>query len=91
VDVGYRFLKRGNINLGLVYVGERDDLDFSTFPATRVELGDYLLVNLAASFDITKNFQVYGRIENLLDENYEEVKGYGTPGVSVFGGLKLSF
>lgn len=90
-DVGYRFLEKGNVNLGLVYVGERDDLDFSTFPATRVELGDYLLVNLAASYDITKNFHVYGRIENLLDESYEEVKGYGTPGISVFAGLKLSF
>jgi vitamin B12 transporter len=90
-DAGYRVFSKGNVNLGLVYVGERDDFDFSTFPATRVELGDYLLVNLAASYDITKNFQVYGRIENLLDESYEEVKGYGTPGISVFGGVKLSF
>jgi len=91
VDVGYRFLAKGNVNLGLVYVGKREDLDYSAFPARRVELDEYHLVNLAASYDISKNIQVYGRIENLADESYEEVKGYGKPGISVFGGLKLSF
>jgi vitamin B12 transporter len=89
-DAGYRFLAKGNLNLGVVYAGERDDFDYSAWPATRVKLGDYLLVNLAASYDVTQNIQVYGRIENLLDNRYEEVKGYGTPGISVFGGLKLS-
>jgi vitamin B12 transporter len=79
------------VNLGFVYVGKREDLDYSAFPARRVELDEYHLVNLAASYDITKNIQVYGRMENLFDESYEEVKGYGKPGISVFGGLKLSF
>jgi vitamin B12 transporter len=48
-------------------------------------------VNLAVSYDITKNFQLFGRVENLLDKEYEEAKGFGTPGLSFFGGIKLSF
>jgi vitamin B12 transporter len=90
-DVNYRFIEKGNVNLALVYIGKRDDDDYSTWPARRVELDDYVLVNLAASFDITRNIQVLGRVENLLDEDYEEVKGYGTPEISAYAGVKLSF
>ncbi|MBW1718160.1 MAG: TonB-dependent receptor [Deltaproteobacteria bacterium] len=91
LDVNYKFTDKGNVNLGLVYVGKRDDNDYSTWPAKRVELGDYVLANLAASYDITRNIQVFGRVENFLDEDYEEVKGFGTPELSAFAGCKLSF
>jgi vitamin B12 transporter len=91
LDVNYRFIGKGNVNLGLVYVGKRDDNDYSSWPAKRVELDDYLLANLAASYDITRNIQIFGRAENLLDEDYEEVKGFGTPGISAYAGGKLSF
>ena len=30
------------------------------------------------------------RVENILDTDYEEVFGYGTAGLSFFGGIKLS-
>ena len=90
-DINYHFLNNGNVNLGVVYVGKRDDLDFSISPSRRVKLDQYTLVNLAVSYDITKNFQLFGRVENLLDKEYEEAKGFGTPGLSFFGGIKLSF
>jgi vitamin B12 transporter len=90
-DLNYRFLNDGNVNLGVVYVGKRDDLDFSTSPSRRVKLDPYTLVNLAVSYDINKNFQLFGRIENLFDKEYEEVKGFGTPDLSFFVGTKLSF
>jgi vitamin B12 transporter len=91
VDLNYHFLKKGNANLGVIYVGRRDDKDFSISPPRRVKLDQYTLVNLAASYDISKNFQLFGRVENLLDKEYEEAKGFGTPGLSFFGGMKLSF
>jgi vitamin B12 transporter len=52
---------------------------------------DYLLVNLAGSYDLTKNLQVFGRVDNLFDRQYEEVAGYGTPGIGAYGGVKVSF
>ena len=91
LDLNYHFLNKGNVNLGVIYVGKRDDKDFSTFPSRRVKLDPYTLINLAASYDISKNFQLFGRVENLLDKEYEEAKGFGTPGLSFFGGIKLSF
>ena len=90
MDVNYRFREKGNINCEVVYVGERADVDPSTWPASRVELDDYALVNLAGSYNVTDNLEVFARIENLTDEDYEEVKGFGTPGVAGYVGVKLS-
>jgi len=90
-DANYCFLGKGNVNLEVLYVGKRDDYDYSSWPATRVTLGSYTLVNLAASYDVTRNIQVTGRVNNLFDKNYEEVFGYGTPGISGYAGIKCSF
>ncbi|MBM4278222.1 MAG: TonB-dependent receptor, partial [Deltaproteobacteria bacterium] len=91
LDINYHFFDKGNVNLGVIYVGKRDDMDWSVWPARRVELDGYALVNLAASYNITNNFQLFGRIDNLFNKEYEEAKGWGTPGLSLFGGIKLSF
>jgi vitamin B12 transporter len=93
LDANYRFNKKGNVNLGIAYVGKRQDTCYDpiTYVSTRVELGGYLLVNLAASYDVTKWLQVFARVDNLLDREYEEVYGYGTPGISGYGGVKVSF
>ena len=93
LNANYRFVEKANLNVGITYVGERDDVetDYSTYTSSRVELDAYTLVNVAASYDITRNIQIYTRIENLFDEEYEEVRGYGTAGFSAFGGLKATF
>ncbi len=31
--------------------------------------------------------QLFGRVENLLNAQYQEVKGYNTPGLSAYVGL----
>jgi vitamin B12 transporter len=91
IDLNYHFLKKGNANLAVIYVGKRNDTDFTVYPPRIIKLDRYTLVNLSASYDITKNFQLFGRIENLLDKEYEEAKGFGTLGLSFFGGIKLNF
>lgn len=88
-DFNWRFHGKGNVNVGVVYVGSRDDLDYSAWPATPVTLDSYTLVDLAASYHVTDNVQLTGRVENLLDEDYEEAKGYGTSGFAAYGGVKI--
>jgi vitamin B12 transporter len=88
LNILYKFLDKGNINLDINFVGKRDD--WTPYPK-RGELGDYALVNMAVSYDIHQNLQIFSRIENLFDRDYEDVWGYGTAGFSFFGGLKLSF
>ncbi len=90
-DVNYTWCEKTNINLNLVYVGERDDLNFAAWPATRVELDSYFLVNIAAAHDVSDRVQIFGRVDNVLDEDYQEVFGFGTPGIGFFGGIRLRF
>lgn len=87
----YPFLKRGSIRLSLIYIGKREDLDFSTWPATQVTLTDYTLFNSVISYDITRQVQVFLRMDNILNEHYEMIKGYGAPGFSAYGGINLYF
>ncbi|MFC1499278.1 TonB-dependent receptor plug domain-containing protein, partial [Verrucomicrobiota bacterium] len=88
----WQWTKRGMININLIYVGERDDryYDSSMFMSLDSELSDYTLVNIATSYAVNDHLEIFGRIDNLLDEDYEEVTGYGTPGLSGYAGIKAS-
>jgi len=76
-----------------LYVGERDDLDFRTFPADRVTLDDYFIVDLATSYTFQlnnayiKDFKIFGKVLNLFDEHYEEAFGFSPPDPSFRVGL----
>lgn len=86
--------QRLNLNLNLSYVGSRDDLFFDPqdfFASRVVNLDAYTLGRLAASYQLTSELQLYGRVDNLFDEDYEDVYGYATPGRGVYGGLRVSF
>ena len=84
-------MKKANIRLSLIHTGEREDLDFSTWPAARVTLPEYTLLNAVFSYDLTLNAQAFLRLDNILNEEYEMIKGYGAPGFSVYGGVNLIF
>ena len=66
------------------YVGRRTDFG-------DVELDAYTLVHMAASYRLTDTWTVFGRVENLLDEDYVEVNGYNTPGLAGYGGVRAVF
>ena len=87
----YPIMKKANIRLSLIHTGEREDLDFSTWPAARVTLPEYTLLNAVFSYDLTLNAQAFLRLDNILNEEYEMIKGYGAPGFSVYGGVNLIF
>lgn len=69
--------------------GKRADDAFIGFPATRVTLASYTLVNAIVSYDLTPFAQIYIRGENLLDERYEEVFSYRSPGATGYVGLRM--
>lgn len=88
--LSYSFLQKINVNTELIYVSDRDDKDFSTFPATRLILEKYFLLNFAANYNVADLLRFNIRIENILDSEYEDVFGYGTAGISFYGGIKLT-
>lgn len=48
-------------------------------------------VDLRASYALSDMLELYGRIDNLFDEGYQQVLGYGTPGVSAYAGIRARF
>jgi vitamin B12 transporter len=68
---------------------DRISPSFGTF--VNVPLDDYVLVDAKVSYKPTEATEIYVRGENLLDQKYEVVKGYGTPGLGVFAGFKATF
>ncbi len=70
----------------------------SQFESTLVGRNEgYTRVDLAASYDLLsnlkplENLQLFGRIENLLDEDYQEVFGFPALGLNFLIGLKARF
>ncbi len=88
-DCLYRIGEKGRVNLGVVFTGSRIDNDFSSFPASRVSLKGYTLINAAASYEVMKNVDLILRVDNIGDVDYEEVLGYGTRGASAYGGFRV--
>jgi len=84
-DVELRFNpgRRLSGTLLIRYNGEEQDPNGVVDSWTRVDL--------SGRYAISESLELYARIENLLDEQYQQVLGYGTPGVSGFVGAKLGF
>jgi len=54
-------------------------------------LDGYALLTVRASLPVTERIEVYGRIENLGDAEYQIAAGYGTPGRSAYIGARARF
>jgi vitamin B12 transporter len=80
--------KRWSFVLGSRFTGERQDADF-TFGTTRNP--GYQNVYGSASYQITKHVTPFFRVDNLVNERYEEVLGYQALSRSVIGGIRLSW
>lgn len=78
VSVSWRICPQLSANVNALCLGARADTDFSTF--SRVTVPGYTKLDLGLRWQATKNFELYGRVENLLDEKYEEVFGFPSLG-----------
>ncbi|WP_254606696.1 TonB-dependent receptor plug domain-containing protein [Sphingomonas bacterium] len=54
-------------------------------------LPGYVLLAVRASYPVTRNVSVYGRVENLTDSVYQTIYRYGQPGRAAYGGIRLSY
>jgi len=74
----------GQYGIEWLFVGKRFDYG-------NVVLDPYHLLNLSARTPLDTGLWLEGRIENLLDTNYELASGYNTPGLSAYVGVKYDF
>jgi vitamin B12 transporter len=62
-----------------------------TVDSGNFKLDDYVLVNAKIAYQATESTELYIRAENLLDQDYQTVRGYNTPGLAAFAGFKSRF
>ena len=55
------------------------------------KLAGYALVDLRASYRLTDSIELYARVENLFDTDYEMILDYSTMPRMVFGGVRARF
>jgi vitamin B12 transporter len=87
----WEFLEGANIHLSLIYVGEREDLYWLDWIPTPVTLERYTLLNAAGFYELVKSLEIFLRVDNIFNSDYETIKGFGTPGFSIYGGIKAHF
>ncbi|GAB4142074.1 MAG: TonB-dependent receptor [Ignavibacteriales bacterium] len=90
LDLSYSPSDKITLNSLFRFVGEREDVDYSVFPSARVTLPSYLLVDLAASYQLLDTIKLTFRLENLFDKEYEEVLFYGTQRRAFFFGINYN-
>ena len=88
VGFTYQPIEPVRVNLDYRFVGARNN-DVVNSPAQRQ--GSFGVVNVSASYDVTKQWQLFGRIDNVFNQQYEEILFFGTPIRSVFGGVKFTY
>ncbi len=72
--------------------GATPDVVFDTnFREGRVQLDDYTLVNLNARVKLADGINAFARVENLLDQEYEQVFSFVSPGRSAVLGVEARF
>ncbi|WP_343079440.1 TonB-dependent receptor plug domain-containing protein [Ostreiculturibacter nitratireducens] len=59
--------------------------------ADRDSLPDYTVANATFTYDLGQETEAYLRVENLFDEEYQLVPGYGTSDRAFYAGLRKSF
>ncbi len=95
LDLRFAPRERGVVDLGVRYVGERDDLLFTEWPAKRVTLPAYAVADVGAELALVRaegrrpGITALLRVENLFDEAYEEVANYATRGRTILAGIRV--
>jgi vitamin B12 transporter len=82
------------VNLGGAYHGKQDDTAFQAvlpFGSQTVTLDSYILADANVNYKLTDSVSIFGRLQNILNERYENVFGTANPGFGAFMGLRVQF
>ena len=94
VALDFNANERTLFSMNYQYVDGRRDafFDGGTFATTNVFLGSYQLLNGLVKYDVLKNrMTVFGAVNNILNEEFEETIGYNTRGRNVKLGFTFLF
>ena len=87
VQFSVKYQATDAVSFGATGIGYFDSEEI--FP--REDHEDSFVVDLVANWDVTDTWSIFARTENLLDEEYESVRGYPSLGRAAYVGARLSF
>ena len=87
-STSYLWFKKLRTVLEAKFVNAREELNFGL---PNFDIEDYSFVNIAAEYDVTPHFSIFGRVDNLTNEHYSEVFGFPALGRVAYGGVKVRF
>jgi vitamin B12 transporter len=68
--------------------GKQADSDPDTFAATTRP--GFVTADLAGSYEVRPGIKLTARVENLFDKTYQQILGYGEPGIAGYVGVRFS-
>ena len=72
------------------FVGSQFDQP-STAEDDTEKVNSFNVINIIVTYDVNENVQIYTRVDNLFDEEYEEIQNFGTAVRSIYGGMRVNF
>jgi vitamin B12 transporter len=91
-SIDYYGIRDLRVGLHASYIGDRDDMAFNLdYSTSEVSTGNYTLFNLTADYKLTKGMELYAKIENLTDEDYQSIYGYASAPRGLYVGIRASF
>lgn len=75
---------------GLASLRVARDIEDTVWPSN-IQMPNYEILDISLTYDINDKSSVYLQVQNLVDEQYETIKGYNTGGRQVFAGIRASF
>ena len=89
IDAWRDFGRGFSAGAGATFAAHRRDVNARTF--AHVDQEDFSVTRIYGAWQATPRLTLKVRIENLLDEAYEEVNGYPALGLGAFGGIEWKF
>jgi vitamin B12 transporter len=74
---------------GTTFAAHRRDVNARTF--AQIDQEDYTVTRIYGAWQVTGRLALKARLENVLDEQYEQVNGYPALGFGAFGGAEWKF
>lgn len=91
IRLGYQAGPDWYFSLNSRYMGERTDLVFTPAGNQEKTLDAFILFDLYAQYQLSRQVRFFADLKNLTDADYVESTGYTTRGFNFNAGLSLSF
>ena len=85
---------RDRLSTGLfwIYEGKRNDVIWNeSWEQETITLKAFNYIDITAQYNLTYQTQLFSKIHNIFNTDYETVSGYNEPGRSIFIGFKQYF